>query len=354
MSVNNLRINRALTLVLSVMFAATFAVTAQTTTTTSDSSTGNSQSSSSAQARSRTISNGQKTKLRGVVTRRDADTFTVQETDNSETIVRLTDRTTVAERKSNPFRRARNYGVTNILRGLNVEVEGRGDAAGQLVADRVRFSEDERRVAQTVEARVNPVEDRVSQTEQNAQRISGQLDELAAVSNAARGGAKAAQDTADAAVAGVNATNERISSLDDYAEQGGVTINFRVGSSVLSPESKAQLSQVATQALTIRGYIIEVRGFADATGGVEANRRLSQQRADAVVRYMVENHNIPLRRITTPFGYGESQAVADNTTRDGRAQNRRVEVKVLVNRGLNQPAPTVNSSTSQTSSTTPN
>lgn len=349
MSVNKLNINRLLTLALGVMFAATLAV-AQTTTT-NDSST---QTGSSTQARSRTISNGQKTKIRGVVTRRDADTFTIQEMDNSETIVRLTDRTAVTERKSNPFRRARNYGVTNILRGLNVEVEGRGDAAGQLVADKVRFSEDERRVAQTVESRVNPVEDRVSATEQNAQRISGQLDELAAVSNAARGGAKAAQETADAAVAGVNATNERISSLDDYVPQGGVTINFRVNSSALSPEAKAQLSQVATQALTIRGYIIEVRGFADATGSVEANRRLSQQRADAVVRYMVENHNIPLRRITTPFGYGEAQAIADNTTREGRAQNRRVEVKVLVNRGLNQPAPTVNTSTSQASGTTPN
>jgi outer membrane protein OmpA-like peptidoglycan-associated protein len=291
--------------------------------------------------------------LRGVVTRRDADTFTVQETDNSETVVRLTDTTRVTERKSNPFRRARNYGVTNILRGLNVEIEGRGDAAGQLVADRVRFSESERRVAQTVEARVNPVEDRVSATEQNAQRISGQLDELAAVSNAARGGAKAAQETADAAIAGVTATNERISSLDDYTAQGGVTVNFRVNSSVLSPEAKSQLDQVARQALTIRGYIIEVKGFTDTTGSLDLNRRLSQRRADAVVRHLVENHNIPLRRITTPFGYGEAQAVADNTTSDGRSQNRRVEVNVLVNRGLTQPSPTMNTS-STTSSTTPN
>ena len=85
--------------------------------------------------------------------------------------------------------------------------------------------------------------------------------------------------------------------------------------------------------------MLEVSGFASADGSTEANRRLSQRRADTVIRYLVENHQIPLRRIVTPYGYGESNAVADNATREGREQNRRVEVKVLVNRGLIQGAP---------------
>jgi flagellar motor protein MotB len=62
------------------------------------------------------------------------------------------------------------------------------------------------------------------------------------------------------------------------------------------------------------------------------------------VRYLVENHNIPLRRIITPFGYGEAKAVADNGTRDGRAENRRVEVKFLISKGLVQPAPDMSTS----------
>jgi outer membrane protein OmpA-like peptidoglycan-associated protein len=82
-------------------------------------------------------------------------------------------------------------------------------------------------------------------------------------------------------------------------------------------------------------------GYTDASGSIEANRRLSQRRADAVVRYLVENHNIPIRRIITPYGLGEAQAVADNKSRQGRAQNRRVEVKILVNKGLQQGAPTM-------------
>jgi outer membrane protein OmpA-like peptidoglycan-associated protein len=79
-----------------------------------------------------------------------------------------------------------------------------------------------------------------------------------------------------------------------------------------------------------------VTGFASADGGTKMNKTLSQRRAQAVIDYMIENHNVPLRRIGQSFGFGELQAVADNTTREGREQNRRVEVKLLVSRGINQ------------------
>lgn len=301
----------------------------------------------------RSVANGQKMKIKGVVMRRDADTFTVRDNLNVDTVVRLTDRTSV---KSNGgfLRSGTNYATTNILRGLNLEVEGRGDAAGQLAADKIRFNESDLRVARTVESRVDPVESRVGsaenrigQVEQNSQRLSGQIDELAAVANAAGGGAKAAQATADQAVAGVNATNDRISALDDYVVQDTTAINFRVNSSVLSANSKQQLDDIATKAMNAKGYVIEITGYTDATGSVQKNRALSQRRADAVVRYLAENHNIPLRRIVTPFGYGEAQAVADNSSREGRAQNRRVEVKILVSRGLVQPGPTITPSSSE-------
>lgn len=311
-------------------------------------------------AQVRNVPNGQKMKIKGVVTRRDADTFTVRDNTGVDTVVRLTDRTSV---KSNGgfLRSGTNYATTNILRGLNVEVEGRGDAAGQLAAEKVRFSESDLRVARTVEARVDPVESRVGsaenrlgQVEENAQRLSGQIDELAAVANAAGGGAKAAQETADAAVAGVNATNDRISALDDYVVQDVTAINFRNNSAVLSRDAKTQLDDLAGKAMNAKGYVIEITGYTDSSGSVQKNRALSQRRADAVVRYLAENHRIPLRRIVTPFGYGESQAVADNRTREGRAQNRRVEVKILVSRGLVQPAPTMTTPGSSSSMQNPN
>jgi outer membrane protein OmpA-like peptidoglycan-associated protein len=306
---------------------------------------------------STSVASGQKMKIKGVVIGRDVDTFTVRDMTGSTVTVLLTDRTSV-KTKGGFLGGGTNYSVTNILRGLNLEVEGRGDANGQLVAEKVRFNESDLRVARTVESRVDPVETRVgsaegriNQVEQNSQRLSGQIDELAAVSNAANGGAKAAQQTADAALVGVNSANERISALDDYVPQATSSIIFRRNSAVLSRDAKAQLDQLAQQALTAKGYVLEVSGFSSAEGNKEQNRRLSQQRADVVIRYLVENHQVPLRRIITPYGYGESQPVADNTTRAGRAENRRVEVKILVNRGLTQGA--TQTSSSGTSTTNP-
>src|SRR5437016_5194004 len=298
-------------------------------------------------SRARSIASGEKMKIKGVVVRRDADTFTLRDLNGVDTVVRLTDRTSV--KSSGGFLRSgNNYGSTNILRGLNLEVEGRGGSNGELNAERVRFNESDLRTARAVESRATPLEERanategrLSEVEQNAQKLSGQLDELAAVSNAARGGAKAAQETADAAVAGVNATNDRISALDDYVPQDSIAVNFRVGSSIMNVDARTKLDAIATKALNAKGYVLEVTGYADSTGNTDRNRALSQRRADAVIRYLVEQHKIPLRRIITPYGFGASEPIADNKTRTGRAENRRVEVKILVNKGLMQPAPTM-------------
>jgi OOP family OmpA-OmpF porin len=303
-------------------------------------------------AGSRTVASGEKMKIKGVVTRRDSDTFTVRDMNGVDTIVRLDDRTSV-KTKGGFLRSGANYATTQILRGLNLEVEGRGNGSGELLAEKVRFNDSDLRVARAVESRAAPLEDRastteskLSQVEQNAQRLSGQMDELAAVANTAKGGAKAAQETADSAVAGVNATNERISALDDYEPQTVLAVNFKTGSAILSADSKAKLDELATKALNAKGYVLEISGFTDSTGSVARNRALSQRRADNVIRYLVENHQIPLRRIVTPYGFGESNAIAENTSRTGRAENRRVEVKLLVNKGLIQGAPTMTKSSS--------
>ena len=295
---------------------------------------------------------GAKQRIRGVIVNRNADTFILRDLTGGDIQVNLTNITKIAEKKGNPFRKSKNYGATQLLRGLTVEVEGRGDGTGALVAERVKMTDDALVVARTVESRVTPVEGRVgdaegrlSQAEANAQRLSGQLEELAAISNAARGGAKAAQETADMAVAGVDATNKRldslVTSLDEYEPKRAATVNFKVGSAKLLPDAKSALDEIAEQAKSERAYVIEVSGFASSDGNEEANRRLSRQRADAVVQYLAENHLIPLRRIVTPFGYGAAQPIADNTTRDGRNENRRVEVKLLVNKGLTAPPPPV-------------
>jgi len=287
-------------------------------------------------AQVRSLTSGQKYKIRGVVVARDdANSFVVRDTTGVDTRVVMAPTASV---KSNGgfFGGGTKYTDTAIVRGLNLQVEGVADGSGSLAANKIRFDKDNLEVAQSIDARVSPAEERLTIAEQNAQRVSGQIDELMAISNAARGGAKAAQDTADAAVAGVNATNARISAMDDYVVQSTATVNFKVGSAVLTPEAKTPLDEVATAANSLKGFQIEVTGFASADGGTKMNKTLSQRRAQAVIDYMIEQHNVPLRRIGQSFGFGENQAIADNTTREGREQNRRVEVKLLVSRGINQ------------------
>lgn len=286
-------------------------------------------------AQTRSLTGGQKYKIKGVVVAKDNDSFVVRDAGGVDTRVVLASNSSV-KTKGGFFGGSKTTPINSIVRGLNLEVEGRGDNSGALSADKVRFDKDDLATAQSIESRVAPAEERLTQAEQNAQRISGQIDELQALSNAARGGAKAAQESADAAISGVNATNQRISSLDDYVVQSTATVNFKVGSAVLSPEGKQNLDQVAQTALTLKGYAIEVTGFASADGDTKMNKQLSERRAQAVKEYLIETHNVPLRRISTSYGFGELQAVADNSTLEGRQQNRRVEVKLLVSRGINQ------------------
>lgn len=285
-------------------------------------------------AQLRTLAAGQKYKIKGVIVSKENDTtFVVRDTVGVDTKIVVASNASI---KNNSFWGGDKYPVTSLIRGLNLEAEGIGDSTGSLATNKIRFDKNNLLTAQSIDSRVTPAEERLTAAEQNAQRVSGQIDELMAISNAAKGGAKAAQDTADAAVAGVNATNKRISDLDDYVVQSTATVNFKVGSAVLSPEAKASLDQIATASTSLKGYTIEVTGFASADGDAKKNKILSERRAQAVKDYLIEVHNIPLRRIGTSYGFGELQAVADNSTKEGREQNRRVEIKLLVSRGINQ------------------
>jgi outer membrane protein OmpA-like peptidoglycan-associated protein len=287
-------------------------------------------------AQVRNLTSGMKYKVQGaVVTKENDNTFILRDSTGNDTRIVLGPESSI-KTKGGWFSSGDRIASNQIVRGLYLTAEGRGDSSGSLAATKVRFDKDDFKVAQSIDTRVTPAEERLTVAEQNAQRLSGQIDELMAISNAARGGAKAAQETADAAVAGVNATNQRISALDDYVVQSSSTVNFKVNSAILSPEAKASLDQVATTATTLKGYVIEVTGFASSDGSTTKNKALSQRRAQAVIDYLVETHNVPLRRIGQSYGFGELQAVADNSTLEGRQQNRRVEVKLLVSRGMNQ------------------
>jgi OmpA-OmpF porin, OOP family len=269
----------------------------------------------------RSVPSGSKMKFRGVVTDRNADTFVIRDASRTDYQVLITDDTSV-KTYGGFLKSGKKYPVTDIMRGLIVEVEGRGDSQGQLVADKIRFRESDMRAAVTSEARTAPLEE-------NQKRMADQMDELYAVAQEVRQQVAVVNQRVDA-------VDQRVSDLDNYDVQESASVTFRTNSAVLSPEARQQLDDLATKALASNGYMIEVSGHTDSTGGVAKNMRLSRDRAESVVEYLTVHHHIPARRFITPMGYGKSEAVADNSSAAGRAQNRRVEVKILANRGLNR------------------
>jgi len=298
---------------------------------------------------------GQKMNVEGVLLVRQGDNLTIRSLGGGIYNVVVRDVTEVKEKKSNPFRGSKKYSKSSLIPGLQVEVKGTGDSSGSIDAREIRFRNDDLIVAKAMDTRVIPVENelkdtqiRLSETEQNARTLSGQVQELAVVSAEARGNAKAAQASADNAMSAahdarsiaddaqmqVQAANRRIAALDDYVVKSVGTVYFKGGSAALSDEGKAELDAFAQLAEAEKGFLVEVAGFASADGNEDFNRALSRKRADAVIQYLAENYSIPLRRFLTPMGYGESQPVADNSTRSGREENRRVEVRLLVNQGL--------------------
>jgi OOP family OmpA-OmpF porin len=130
------------------------------------------------------------------------------------------------------------------------------------------------------------------------------------------------------------AVNQRFASLADYDTKGEVTVYFAPGKSTLSAKDKQALSELATKANGVPGAVVQVKGFADSSGDAAMNQTLSRNRAEAVVDYLMQSGNIPPRHIVAPGAMGISNPVASNETAEGRAQNRRVEVTVLVNKGV--------------------
>ena len=301
---------------------------------------------SASNARPVQVSQGQKQKVQGVVSIRNGDTFKVRAVDGAETTVLLTSSTDVTSHGLGK----KEYPVTYIMRGLRVQAQGRGDADGSLVADWVRFDERDLRAAQALEqtdelakdnqARVEAAEKAAREAAENARIMAGQIAENTALANDARARADAAQAQADSAFKAATLANNRINGLDDYETLKSVPVLFKVNSAVLDATAKALIDETAAWAKAEKakgnanGWLVQVVGFADTSGKTAKNRALSEKRSNAVIQYLVLVHGLDLRRLVQPFGYGENNPIADNKTAEGRAKNRRVEIRVLRNKGM--------------------
>jgi outer membrane protein OmpA-like peptidoglycan-associated protein len=161
-----------------------------------------------------------------------------------------------------------------------------------------------------------------------------------AASQSAQNAAKAAADAkadADLAVNRADSLASVVAGLDNYKPMGDVSVNFGFDKAVLTQEDQEQLDQFAAQLGTPKNFLLEVTGGTDSTGPAQYNYELSQRRADAVVQYLVSKCGIAPRRFYL-IGIGKDKEVAPNTTAEGRRQNRRVEVRLLVNDGTTMSA----------------
>ena len=285
------------------------------------------------------VPQGEKLKVQGVVSIRNGDSFKVRDPGGAETAVLMTAATKVTSHGMSK----KDYPVTYIMRGLRLQAQGKGDADGNLVADWVRFDEQDLRSAQALEQTNELAEEnlaRIKESEENAKRMMAQIAENTALANDARARADAAQAQADAAYKSAAMANNRINGLDDYDTIRTIPVLFKVNSSLIDATAKQTMDEAATWAKAEKakgnanGWLVQVVGFADTTGKTARNRALSERRAQAVIQYLVTVHNLDLRRLVQPFGYGDGKPVADNTTAEGRAKNRRVEIIILQNKGI--------------------
>jgi outer membrane protein OmpA-like peptidoglycan-associated protein len=290
------------------------------------------------------FTSGQKAKVKGTIMSRKGDLVKVQDTKTgTSAIVKITDDTKILRNKSKVlFRRHQDMDVTAMVPGLTITAEGVGNSSNQLEASRITFSPDEFAIQVAQQQQI----DANNRATANAQSTANQgvnaagaaqssADQAQTTANQAGSMAQAAGTVGVMNAMAVQMVNKRVSDLDDYRTVAEAAIFYPNGQSTLDDAAKADLDKLAALALSTDGYMIEIAGYASRTGTKAANQQLSEDRAAAAANYLRNHGNIPMRRIVAPAGYGATHPGAENTDPQGRELNRRVDVKLLVNKGLN-------------------
>jgi OmpA-OmpF porin, OOP family len=267
------------------------------------------------------------TTVKGLITDRSGATMTVKTEDNEPVVVALTPDTTVQEVQGVMKLRKKELGMTALIPGLPVEVKGMLNDKHQLVADSVKFKASDLKMAQDIQAGVAPT---AQQAQTNAASVAANQKDIQA--NEQEIEANQAKIAANQAM--IAAANKRFGELGQYNILGEVTVLFANGKVTVDPKYDPQLMELANKALTIDAYIIQVQGYASAVGSAALNQKLSSERADNVLAFLEQNGKIPLTNILAPGAMGTSEQVAPNATAEGQAENRRVVVRILQNKGI--------------------
>ena len=283
---------------------------------------------------------GDKAKVQGMIIARAGETMIVQTSEGKTTVVLADDTRT----KDNVGL----FGLDRIelshvvlIPGLKVSVDGVSDDQGRVAAKTITVDGDDLETAELIQAGLHPTAQQVAT---NMQTLAEQQEKIE--SNKVQLAAQreyidqnthniaANKQQIDQNIKDTQENTDRFMALGEYDVKGQATLNFDVGSSKIAAKDQIALKELANNATRLTGYIIEVTGYADSTGNAAMNTKLSEDRAKAVITYLVQQGEVPVRRIVAPGAMGEYGAAATNETKAGRAENRRVEVKVLVNKGI--------------------
>ncbi|HEX7360683.1 MAG TPA: OmpA family protein [Bryobacteraceae bacterium] len=285
---------------------------------------------------------GEKAQLNGIIVSRQGNMLKLRGDDNAISTVELNAQTKIQMKHGMFGWGHKAMAEDSLLPGLSVKVQGKGNQQGDLVAKKVVFNPNSMAASREIDTRVSPIEARQGQIENRTNKLASRTDQLADAQTQLQDQQKqteqhvgqvqqqagAAQTAANQANEGVGRTNHRISALDNYVSKDKVDVQFHINRATLSSQAKQQLDQIAQETQGQKGYMLQVEGFADRTGPAKFNQRLSQERADAVVRYLEQHGNIPIYRILQPTGMGTTHPLASHRA------SRRVEVTLLINQGV--------------------
>jgi OmpA-OmpF porin, OOP family len=282
---------------------------------------------------------GDKAKVKGMIISRTGETLIVKTSEGNVTVILADDTRTKDNVGLFGWGRKEMSSVV-LIPGVKVEVDGVSNDRG-VAAKTITVDGDDLETAEMIQSGLHPTAEQVAANVQtlaeHQDKIQANKDQLAAhkqyietnQQNIANNKQQIDQNIKD-----IEENTQRFTALSEYDVKGQAAVKFKVGSAKIAPADEEQLKQLAQTATGFKGYIIEVIGYADSTGNAAMNTKLSEDRAKAVITYLVQQGAVPVRHIVAPGAMGEYGAAAPNETKAGRAENRRVEVKVLVNKGI--------------------
>ena len=277
---------------------------------------------------------GDKAEVKGMIIARTGETLVVNGPDGRSTVVLTGDTNTKDD--TGLFGLDEQLANAVLIPGLKVRVDGVSDEQGRVVAETITVDGDDLETAEMIQSGLHPTAQQVAANvqslEAHQQALAGHNVRLTALEKQQNNPAQ--QQQIEQSIKAIEEATNRFTALSEYDVKGQATVKFNVGSSTISPEDEEQLKQVAQTATALTGYIVEVTGYADSTGSAAMNTKLSEDRAKAVVTFLMQQGNVPVRHIVAPGAMGEYGAAAPNETKEGRAENRRVEVKIFVNKGI--------------------